>query len=85
METYKTSEEQEYWNDIKNTLVNSKLFRVLTSIWYCTCIFKGKSLKPGKVRFCYRLIVVAIAIIAMFGLLELNDMLVAKLNYLIWG
>ena len=85
METYKTSEEQEYWNDIKNTLVNSKLFRVLTSIWYCTYIFKGKSLTPGKVRFCYRLIVVAIAIIAMFGLLELNDMLVAKLNYLIWG
>ena len=85
METYKTSEEQEYWNDIKSTLVNSKLFRVLISIWYCTYIFKGKSLKPGKVRFCYRLIVVAIAIIAMFGLLELNDMLVAKLNYLIWG
>ena len=85
METYKTSEEQEYWNDIKNTLVNSKLFRELPSIWNCTYIFYGKSLKPGKVRFCYRLIVVAIAIIAMFGLLELNDMLVAKLNYLIWG
>ena len=85
METYKTSEEQEFWNDIKSTLKQSKFFKVLCSIWYCTWIFKGKSLKPGKVRFCYRLMIVALFALAMFGLLELNDMLVAKLNYVIWG
>ena len=85
METYKSTEEQEFWNDISKMLKQSKLFKVLCSIWYCTWIFKGKSLKPGKVRFCYRLIVIALFMLALFGLLALNDILVFKLNYIIWG
>ena len=85
METYNSIEEQEFWNDIKLMLKQSKFFKVFCSIWYCTWIFKGKSLKPGKVRFCYRLIVITLFMLALFGLLALNDILVSKLNYIIWG